>query len=327
MNASDFRGLYAIIPTPALPGAESFTARSTVALDETERLVSNLIRDRASGLIILGTTGECATLTQDEYRDFVDCVARTVNKRIPLFVGATALGAHEVRDRLAFAQEQGADGTLLGLPMWQPCTTEMAVQYYADVAAAFPRLPVMVYANARAFRFAFPPEFWGAVAAQAPTVIAAKAGVVGRLKDNLAASANKIHFMPNDMFVADFHVLSSDNTTACWATAAAMGPEPCVAITDAVRAGDTTRLKAISERIAWTNAPLEPIFSDIETFARYNIQLEKTRIAEAGYCKPGPIRPPYNFFPDDLAELSRECGRRWRQLRSEFAPQGAISAQ
>jgi trans-o-hydroxybenzylidenepyruvate hydratase-aldolase len=327
MQASDFRGLYAIIPTPAVPGAESFTAHNTVALDETERLVTNLIRDRSSGLIILGTTGECATLTQDEYRGFVDCVARTVNKRIPLFVGATALGAHEVRDRLAFAQEQGADGTLLGLPMWQPCTTEMAVRHYADVAAVFPDLPIMVYANTRAFRFAFPTEFWAAIAAEAPTVIAAKAGVVGKLKDNLAATANRIHFMPNDMFIADFHALAPDATTACWATAAAMGPEPCVAIADAVVAGNITRIREISDRIAWTNAPLEPIFSDLETFASYNIQLEKTRIAEAGYCKPGPIRPPYNVFPEDLAALSRECGRRWRQLRAEFAPQGAAAAQ
>ena len=326
MQASDFRGLYAIIPTPAVPGADSLTARTTVALDETERLVSNLIRDRSSGLIILGTTGECATLTQDEYRGFVDCVARTVKKRIPLFVGATALGAHEVRDRLAFAQEQGADGTLLGLPMWQPCTTEMAVRYYADIAAAFPHLPIMVYANARAFRFAFPTEFWAGVVAEAPTVIAAKSGVVGKLKDNLAATAKRIHFMPNDMFIADFHALSPDTTTACWATAAAMGPEPCVAIVEAASANNIADLRAISDRIAWTNAPLDPIFSDLETFARYNIQLEKTRIAEAGYCKPGPVRPPYNFFPDDLAELSRECGRRWRQLRAEFVPQVASLA-
>ena len=91
--------------------------------------------------------------------------------------------------RLTFAQEQGADGTLLGLPMWQPCTTDMAVKFYADVSGAFPKLPIMVYANARAFRFSFPPEFWARVADEAPTVIAAKSSHARNLKENQQATS------------------------------------------------------------------------------------------------------------------------------------------
>ncbi len=153
MQAQDFKGLYAIIPTPARAGAQAIDATDTVALDETERLVRALIDDGANGLIILGTTGECATISNEDYRSFVATVAQTVGKRIPLFVGATAMGGHEAYKRLAFAREQGADGTLLGLPMWQPCTVDMAVRFYAEVGRAFPDLAVMVYANARAFRF------------------------------------------------------------------------------------------------------------------------------------------------------------------------------
>ena len=127
LTAKDIKGMYAIIPTPAKPGANRLDARDTVDLDETERLVGKLIRDGSDGLIILGTTGECATVTQSEYEAFVDCCIKTVNKRITVFAGATALGAHDVYTRLKFVQAQGADGSLLGMPMWQPLTTPMAI--------------------------------------------------------------------------------------------------------------------------------------------------------------------------------------------------------
>lgn len=318
MQAVDFKGLYAIIPTPAREGAQAFGARDTVDLAETERLVSALIRDGASGLIILGTTGECATLSTGDYRAFVDCVCKTVAGRIPLFAGATAMGAHEVRDRLEFAQAQGAEGTLLGLPMWQPCTLDMAVRFYAEAAEYFPKLPIMVYANARAFRFSFPTEFWARVAKAAPTVIASKASQPVNLAENIAATEGRVHFMPPEMVAAKFHEISPETTTSCWATAAGMGPAPAKAMIDAILAGDAARIRFLTERIAWTNETFMPMLSQPDLFASYNIQFEKMRMAEAGYCVPGPCRPPYDVFPEDHAEAARECGRRWKQLCREL---------
>src|SRR5205085_4784026 len=174
LRAQDLRGMYAIIPTPAKPGAERLDATDTVDLAETARAVDQLLRDGTTGIIALGTTGECATLTREDYQAFVDCVLATVNKRVPTFIGTTALGGQEAVRRIRFVRERGADGSLLGLPMWQPCTTEMAAKYYAEVAELFPDLAIMVYANARAFRFGFAPEFWGQVAQRAPTVMSAK---------------------------------------------------------------------------------------------------------------------------------------------------------
>lgn len=318
LSAADHRGLYAIIPTPARPGAEKLGATGTVDLDESERLIDALIRDGSSGLIVLGTTGECATLSNADYEAFVDCVCGTVKKRIPTYVGATALGGHEVHRRLRFAQERGADGSLLGLPMWQPLTTAMAVQYYAAVSEAFPKLSIMVYANTRAFRYAFPPEFWTAVAKEAPTISSAKVSRPTGLKEMIAATRGRIHFMPIDMLVADFYAVSPDTTTACWATAAGMGPEPSVAVIDAALRKDEARMKQLHEQIGWANEPLNSLFGNPEVFASYNIQVEKARIEAAGYCRPGPVRPPYDVLPEEYAAACRECGKRWTQLRAKL---------
>ena len=241
MKASDLKGLFAIIPTPARPGADRLDARDTVAVDETAKACLQphprwCTRPHRS---------------RDDRR-----MRHIVERRLPhvrrlrLQNGGEADSGlrrcHSARrarihTRLTFAQEQGADGTLLGLPMWQPCTTDMAVKFYADVSGAFPKLPIMVYANARAFRFSFPPEFWARVADEAPTVIAAKSSHARSLKENQQATSHAIHFMPPDMTVAEFFKLSPEHTTACWATAAGMGPEPCVAIMNAVLAKDDRR--------------------------------------------------------------------------------------
>ncbi len=70
-----------------------------------------------------------------------------------------------------------------------------------------------------------------------------------------------------------------------------------------------------------------------EVFAQLNIQVEKVRIEAAGYCRPGPVRAPYDEMPPNYAEASRECGRRWAQLCaklkacSEGAGYGGVSEQ
>jgi dihydrodipicolinate synthase/N-acetylneuraminate lyase len=315
----DLRGVYAIIPTPAKAGADRCDALDTVDLVETERVVNRLIADGVHGLMVLGTTGECATVTGQEYEAFVDCVLATVGKRIPTFIGTTALGTHEVVRRTRFAAERGADGILLGLPMWQPLTIDMAVEYYRGISETFPRLALMVYGNGRAFRFSFPPEFWQRVIEVAPTLIAAKYSRPKALLEALAAANGRVHFMPHDGGVAKFAELSPATTTACWSTAASMGPGPVLEQMRALLANDADALRTIAADLAWAREPIAEITGDPDLFATYNIQLEKIRIEAAGYCKAGPIRPPYNVMPERYAESARENARRWRQLCQKYA--------
>ncbi|HEV8016238.1 MAG TPA: dihydrodipicolinate synthase family protein [Stellaceae bacterium] len=319
MTPSDFRGVYAIIPTPAKPGADRWDAVDTVDLDETARVLNRLIADGVHGLIVLGTTGECATLTPSEYEAFVDCVLQTVKKRIPTFIGTTALGTHEVVRRTRFAAERGADGILLGLPMWQPLTVDMAVEYYRSISEGFPRLALMVYGNHRAFRFAFAPEFWGRVVDVAPTLIAAKFSRPNVLLDCLAVSKGRVHFLPHDGGMSKFAELSPATTTACWSTAASMGPEPVLEQVRALLAHDNDAMKKIAADLAWARQPIAHITSDAELFATYNIQVEKLRIAMAGYCKAGPLRPPYHIMPEPYVASAREHAQRWRQLCEKYA--------
>lgn len=319
LSPSDLTGVYAIIPTPAKPGAERWDAVDTVDLAETERVVETLIRDGVTGLIVLGTTGECATITRDEYEKFVDCTLATVRKRIPVFVGTTQLGLHEVVYRTRFARDRGADGILLGMPMWQPLTDDMAVDYYATMSAAFPDLAMMVYGNTRAFRYPFGHEFWRRVSESAPTVMSAKFARPADLPPALEAARGRIHFLPHEAAVVKFHELSPSTTKACWSTAASMGPEPALALMAALATGDVELFASIGKDLAWAGEPTYALTSKPDVFASYNIQLEKMRIDAAGYMKTGPIRPPYNHMPPEYAAIAKDNAQRWNTLREKYA--------
>jgi trans-o-hydroxybenzylidenepyruvate hydratase-aldolase len=318
LTANDISGMYAIIATPAKPGADRLDATDTVDLDESERLINNLIRDGSTGLIVLGTTGECATLSEADWEAFAACVIETVDHRVPTFVGATAMGGHQTAKRMKFIQERGAEGTLLGLPMWQPATTRMAVDHYAAVSSAFPDLAIMVYANQRAFRFPFAPDFWEAVAKVAPTVTSAKYSKAAGLPDLIEKTGNKINFVPNEMVVHTFYDVAPETTTACWATASGMDPTPAVELMQAIAERNQPAIDLLAKAIGWANEPIAPMVADPDLFAHYNIQMEKTRINAAGYSQCGPVRPPYQDFPEEYAAQAQECGRRWAQLCANY---------
>ncbi|HUK39483.1 MAG TPA: dihydrodipicolinate synthase family protein [Candidatus Acidoferrales bacterium] len=317
ITAHDLRGALAIMPTPAKEGAERLDAVNTVDLDETGRLAESLVRDGATGIMALGTMGECATTSNSDYEAFVDCLLKTVRGRIPTFVGATALGGHEIARRIRFVKERGATGTLLGIPMWQPATLDMAVKFYADVAQAFPDFPIMVYANPRAFRFDFGVDFWAGVAQKAPTVMSAKFSSKGILKQSVAASKGKVNFVPPVGMAYEFAQISPETANTCWIPA--VGPQVALALMKALAAGDAQQAKAVADDIAWANEPHHAIVGSQEVFASYNIQLEKVLMGASGYCKPGPIRPPYNVMPEDMIKACREGGERYAKLREKYS--------
>jgi hypothetical protein len=87
------------------------------------------------------------------------------------------------------------------------------------------------------------------------------------------------------------------------------------------------RADEISKDMQYATETMQNVVRNGELFARVNIQMEKIRFDAAGYCKPGPIRPPYDWMPPELAEAAKECGRRWAELcRTKYANVGGLSA-
>ena len=74
------RGLGVAVITPFLPDGK-------IDYPALERLIEDLVQKRVDYLVALGTTSESPTLSPEEKRDVVRCVAAVNNGRLPLVMG------------------------------------------------------------------------------------------------------------------------------------------------------------------------------------------------------------------------------------------------
>lgn len=322
LTAQDIRGLTVMVPTPCKEGADGSDVADSVDLEESARMTEQLIQAGIGGIAACGTTGEAAALLWEEKRDFVDTLVQVCRQRVPIFAGATALGTKEVVRHMRALRDLGADAAFVGLPLWQTPTLENSVQWYADLGEAVPDLPIMVYANAMFFKSTFPTVFWEGIALKAPTVITAKVSYgIEHLRKDLEVAGHQVTFQPGQREIFPAYQMVGARVTAAWSTSAAMGPEPLVALMDAILKDDARRAEAIWEDIM-ALPPASPPGEHALHFPEYNVQANRAFTNAAGYIKAGPTRAPYRDLPDRWRAQSELHGHAWAALRAKYVRAG-----
>jgi len=308
------------MPTPTKDNASDWRENNTVDLDETARAVDGLIEAGIDGILSLGTLGECASLTWDEKKSFIATAVEANRGRVPFFAGTTSLNTRETIRQTREAYDIGADGTMLGLPMWCSLDVPGAVQFFRDVAGACPDGAICIYANANAFKFDFPPPFWAQVSA-IPQVIMAKYGLVTRLLTDIAVSQKRIRFLPIDGEYYAAARMEPDFMNAFWSSGAVCGPTVATALRDEIARSkethDWTRAQQLTGAINESLRYLIPN-GDFELFNKYNIGMEKERMNAGGWMKAGPLRPPYHIVPEQYLESARSSGQKWAELERKL---------
>ena len=107
--AHNFRGSFAVTVTPFTEDG------SRIDVPAWRKFLDWQLAEGVPGIIILGTTGEFLTLTDDERAEFVEATVKHINKRIPVLVGTmNAYTPRAVRNSVE-AERLGADGGCRGL--------------------------------------------------------------------------------------------------------------------------------------------------------------------------------------------------------------------
>lgn len=109
-----------------------------------ENMVARQLDNGTNALVVLGTTGEPATLNDDEKAQVLDIVLNKAKGKIPVIVGAASNSTAKAIDACKNAQKQGADGLLVVTPYYNKCTQEGLVEHYGAIAAST-SLPIIVY--------------------------------------------------------------------------------------------------------------------------------------------------------------------------------------
>ena len=138
--AKTFRGSHTVSVTPFTEDG------SAIDFSALRRFLDWQIATGVPGIIILGTTGEFLTVSDEERRAYVEATVRHVAGRMSVMVGTmNASTANAVRYSRE-AEALGADGLMILPPYYYTPTDDEIFGYYRAIAEAV-SLPIMLYNN------------------------------------------------------------------------------------------------------------------------------------------------------------------------------------
>lgn len=138
--ADNFRGSYTVAVTPFTEGDQR------VDVEALRGYLDWQLEVGVPGIIVLGTTGEFLTITEDERALIVETTVKHINGRIPVLVGAmNAYTPIAVRNSTS-AEELGADGLMILPPYYYTPTDDEIFGYYKAISEAV-SIPIMLYNN------------------------------------------------------------------------------------------------------------------------------------------------------------------------------------
>ena len=163
-----FSGSLVAIVTPMRPDGR-------VDFEAWARLVDFHLENGTSGIVVGGSTGESATLTESELRELSESAARQVRGRMPIIVGAGTSSTAATVERVRWLSELAIDGLLIVTPAYNRPTQEGLYRHFAAAAEAA-RKPIILYNVPSRTAVDLKPETAGRLS-QLPGIVALKESV------------------------------------------------------------------------------------------------------------------------------------------------------
>jgi len=116
----------------------------SVDVEALKKIVNYQIDNGINYLVVLGTTGEPATLKKEEKELVIKTVIETNNGRLPLVLGVGGNNTAEVVEELQTRDFTGFSAVLSVSPYYNKPTQEGIYQHFKAIATASP-LPVILY--------------------------------------------------------------------------------------------------------------------------------------------------------------------------------------
>lgn len=132
-----FKGAGVAIVTPMLNNEE-------INYEELKRLIDFNIENGTDAIIITGTTGESATLTDEEHKQAIKFTVDYVNKRIPVIAGTGSNDTNYAVQLSQFAEKAGADGLLIVTPYYNKTTQKGLIDHFTYIADRV-NTPIILY--------------------------------------------------------------------------------------------------------------------------------------------------------------------------------------
>lgn len=172
----------------------------TVDTEALENLVKDQIENGIEYLVVLGTTAESATLTQEEKELVKQTVKKANAGKLPLMLGIGGNSTAAVTEELKTADLEGFDAILSVSPYYNKPTQEGIFRHFKAVSEASP-LPVILYNVPGRTASNILPETVNRIARECDNVIGVKEAA-----GDIVQAMRLISLVPKD-----FKVISGDD--------------------------------------------------------------------------------------------------------------------
>ena len=136
MKKTLFTGMATAMVTPMTP--------TGVDYDTLAKFIEFQIEEGINALVACGTTGESATLSQDERKEVIRFTIDRVAGRVPVIAGVGTNNTEHVLDFAKSACDNGADGLLVVTPYYNKATQGGLIKHFSMIADAAEK-PVIMY--------------------------------------------------------------------------------------------------------------------------------------------------------------------------------------
>ena len=131
-----FEGVATALYTP-------FT-KNGIDFEQFEKLIDRQLKAKVDALVFLGTTGECATVTQNERVEIIKFAVSKLKGKIPIIIGAGSNSTKTACKLSIQAKNLGADAVLSVTPYYNKCEQDGIIRHYQEICKNV-KLPVICY--------------------------------------------------------------------------------------------------------------------------------------------------------------------------------------
>lgn len=131
-----FKGVGTALITP--------TNEKGIDFEKLEKLIEFQIKEGINAIIIAGTTGEGATLDDNEHKELLKFSKEKINHRVPMIAGVGSNDTRYACSLTKYACEIGVDGLLAVTPYYNKATQFGLIENYKEIAKASTK-PIILY--------------------------------------------------------------------------------------------------------------------------------------------------------------------------------------
>ncbi len=289
-----FRGSMVALVTP-------MHADGRIDMDALAKLVEFHVENGTDAIVAVGTTGESATLTEEEHCEAIKHIVEMSHNRLPVIAGTGANSTFEAVKLTQCAMEAGADACLLVTPYYNKPTQEGLYQHFRKIAESV-AIPQILYNVPGRTAVDMLPETVTRLA-DIPNIIGIKeaTGDLERARQLISTCGDKLDIYSGDDATAMEMILLGGKGDI--SVTANIEPKMMHDMCSAALAGNRDTAQAINNKLNALHSKL---------FVESNPIPVKWALYDMGMIPPG-IRLPLTVLDNKYHEVVRQAMQQARQ--------------